>query len=158
MRWISLIVWILICFSVAGIGGRWSATEVKGWYSTLRRPAIAPPNWVFGPVWTLLYLLMAIAAWKVWLAAPSADRTVAIALFAVQLALNLGWSWIFFHRHLIGAALAEVLILWAAIAATMAAFSVVSPAAAWLMAPYLAWVTFASALNAEFWRLNSSER
>ena len=154
MRWIGLVFWFALCFAVAGIGGRWTSGEIAGWYRTLNRPAIAPPNWVFGPVWSLLYALMAIAAWRVWLAAPSSIRSWALGLFVAQLALNLAWSWIFYRRHALGAALAEVAVLWFAIGGTILAFSLVAPVAAWLMAPYLAWVTFATVLNAAFWRLN----
>jgi translocator protein len=154
MRWISLISWLVICFAVAGLGGRLTATEIPGWYRTLVRPAIAPPNWIFGPVWTTLYALMAIAAWRVWLAAPSPMRTWGLALFVLQLGLNFGWSWIFFRQHAIGAALAEVLLLWVAIGTTTLVFTRVAPDSAWLMAPYWAWVSFATLLNAAFWRLN----
>jgi translocator protein len=154
MRWIGLLFWIGICFSVAGIGGRWTAGEVTGWYQTLNRPAITPPNWVFGPVWTLLYAMMALAAWLVWQASPSSGRGLALALFLGQLTLNLAWSWIFFHQHALGVALAEIALLWLAICATMVMFGHVRPAAAWLMAPYLAWVSFALVLNAAFLRAN----
>jgi tryptophan-rich sensory protein len=154
MRWISLICWLGICFAVAGLGGRLTASEIPGWYRTLVRPSIAPPNWVFGPVWTLLYVLMAVAAWRVWLAPPSPTRTWALALFMMQLALNFAWSWIFFRQHAIGAALAEVVALWATIGATILVFAMIAPLPAWLMAPYWAWVTFASALNAAFWQAN----
>jgi tryptophan-rich sensory protein len=154
MRWISLICSFGICFAVAGISGSWTASEIPGWYRTLIRPSIAPPNWIFGPVWTLLYVLMAVAAWQVWEAAPSQLRTVGLALFLVQLGLNFGWSVIFFRFHAIGAALAEVIVLWVAIGATTLVFSRVAPSAAWMMAPYFAWVSFAAILNASFWRLN----
>jgi tryptophan-rich sensory protein len=154
MRWIGLLFWIVLCFAVAGIGGRWTAGEVTGWYRTLARPVIAPPDRVFGPVWSLLYATMAVAVWRVWLAAPSPAREWALGLFLVQLGLNLAWSWIFFHEHAIGAALVEIGVLWVAIGETALAFSRVEPVAAWLMVPYLAWVTFATALNAAFWRLN----
>lgn len=154
MRWISMLLWIALCFLVAGVGGRWTTIEIPGWYRSLNRPAIAPPNWVFGPVWTILYALMAVAAWLVWQTAPSPQRSWALGLFLFQLALNLAWSWIFFRRHAIGAALTEVVLLWVMIGATMLIFSRVAPAAAWLMAPYWVWVTFASILNAAFWRLN----
>jgi tryptophan-rich sensory protein len=143
-----------ICFAVAGVSGLWTASEVPGWYRTLAKPAIAPPDWVFGPAWTLLYALMAIAAWRVWESAASPLRTWGLALFLVQLILNFAWSLIFFRQHDLGAALAEVVVLWVAIGVTTLVFSRVSPAAAWLMAPYLAWVTFAAVLNAAFWRLN----
>ena len=154
MRWIWLVSWLGICFAVAGVSGRMTASEIPGWYRTLVRPRIAPPNWVFGPVWTTLYALMAIAAWRVWLSAPSPLRAWGLALFMAQLGLNFAWSWIFFHKHAIGAALAEVLLLWAAIGATTLVFARVAPAAAWLMAPYWAWTTFATVLNAAFWRVN----
>lgn len=154
MRWLGLVFWVALCFAVAGIGGRWTAPEIGGWYATLKRPSFAPPNGVFGPVWSLLYAVMAFAAWRVWLSAPSQLRTWALSLFLVQLALNLAWSGIFFRYHAIGAALAEVALLWIAIGATVFLFAEVSPAAAWLMAPYWVWVTFATALNAGFWRLN----
>jgi tryptophan-rich sensory protein len=154
MRWISLLFWIALCFAVAGVSGSWTASEVPGWYRTLTRPAIAPPNWVFGPVWTLLYLLMAVAAWQVSQSAASPLRTWGLALFLVQLALNFWWSPIFFRQHALGAALVEVVFLWAAIGATTLIFARVSQAAAWMMAPYWAWVTFASVLNEEFWRVN----
>jgi tryptophan-rich sensory protein len=154
MRWISLIAWIAICFGVAGIGGTWTAKEVAGWYTTINRPSIAPPNWVFGPVWTLLYAMMAVAAWQVWQAAASPTRTLGITLFLIQLALNLGWTFIFFRQHQIGAALVEIVLLWIAIVATALVFSRISPLSAWLLVPYLAWVSFASVLNGAYWRLN----
>ncbi|MGD1108367.1 MAG: TspO/MBR family protein [Terracidiphilus sp.] len=154
MRWFALLFWVALCFAVAGVGGRWTAGEITGWYRMLARPAIAPPDWVFGPVWTLLYGLMAFAAWRVWLAPPSPARSWALGLFLAQLALNLAWTWIFFRQHAIGAALVEISVLWVTIGAATLAFSRVAPVAAWLMVPYLAWVTFANALNAAFWRLN----
>jgi len=154
MRWISLLFWVVLCFAVAGVSGSFTANEIPTWYRTLVRPAIAPPNWLFGPVWTLLYAMMAVAAWQISQAAPSSLRTWGLLLFLVQLALNFAWSLIFFRYHAIGAALVEVVLLWAAIAASTFVFSRVSPAAAWLMAPYLAWVTFASFLNGAYWRLN----
>jgi len=154
MRWISLIGWMGICFAVAGVSGLWTASEIPGWYRTLARPVIAPPNWIFGPAWTLLYALMAVAAWQIWRSPASTERTLGLALFLVQLGLNFAWSLIFFRCHAIGAALAEVVLLWAAIGATTLVFGQVALAAAWLMAPYWAWVTFAAVLNEEFWRLN----
>jgi translocator protein len=154
MGWFILTVWFVLCFAVAGIGGRWTAPEIKGWYGTLRRPAFAPPNWVFGPVWTLLYALMALAAWLISLAPPSSMRTVALGLFVVQLALNLAWSWIFFKRHRIGAAVVEIAALWAMIGMTAIAFGQIEGIAGWLLAPYWAWVSFAAVLNWDYWRLN----
>jgi tryptophan-rich sensory protein len=159
MRWLNLIFWIILCFAVAGISGMWTAGEVAGWYRTLTRPSFAPPDWVFGPVWTLLYAMMAIAAWLVATSNASTPAAVAarnwgVAIFLVQLALNFGWSLIFFRWHAIGAALIEVIVMWLAIGATILLFSKSSKIAALLLVPYLAWVTFASALNAGFWFLN----
>ncbi len=154
MRWISLIGWILLCYAVAGVSGASTASAVDGWYRTLVRPSFAPPNWVFGPVWTLLYTMMAVAVWRVWVLPASGLRTLGIMLFLVQLALNFGWTWIFFGQHRIGAALVEIVALWLAIAATMVTFGRISPLATWLLAPYLVWVTFATALNVGFYRLN----
>ena len=154
MRWFGLFCWIGICFAVAGAGGYWTAAEVRGWYRTLARPSYAPPDWLFGPVWSLLYLAMGIAAWLVWEMPASADRSWGLELFVAQLALNLAWTWIFFVRHWLGAALAEIVGLLLAIAATTLVFSRVSSLAAWLLVPYLAWVSFATLLNFGFWRLN----
>ncbi|MGA8041889.1 MAG: TspO/MBR family protein [Terracidiphilus sp.] len=154
MRWITLIGWLALCFAVAGISGGFTAQEVSGWYSTLNRPSFAPPNWVFGPVWTLLYALMAVAAWRVSLEPGSSLRNAGLALFVIQLALNFAWSLIFFRQHAIGAAFAEVLVLWAFIGAATLTFNRLSPLSAWLMAPYWAWVSFAALLNWGFWNLN----
>ena len=158
MRWIWLFFWIALCFTVAGISGRFTAAEIPGWYRTLIRPSIAPPNWVFAPVWSLLYALMAVAAWQIGQSAPSPLRTWALALFLLQLALNFAWSWIFFHEHALGAALVEVTLLWAAIGTTTLVFARISPFAAGLMLPYWAWVSFATLLNAAFWKLNTISR
>jgi tryptophan-rich sensory protein len=154
MRWISLICWLGLCFGAASISARWTASELLEWYRTLTRPAITPRNSLFGPVWTLLYALMSIAAWLVWESAPSPLRNWGLVLFLVQLALNVAWSLIFFRFHAIGAAMVEAILLWFAIGATALLFNRVSPAAAWLMAPYWAWTGFAAVLNEEFWRLN----
>ena len=154
MRWLSLLFWLFLCFAVAAVSGSSTAAAIPGWYRSLHRPAIAPPNWVFAPVWTLLYILMALAAWRVSLAATSPLRTWAIGLFLLQLALNFAWSILFFGRHAIGAAFVDIVALWLAIAATTLAFSRLSPVAACLMAPYLAWVSFAAVLNYAFWRIN----
>jgi translocator protein len=154
MRWLSLALWTIGCLAVGGIGGFWTGPEIPGWYQTLTKPSFNPPSWVFAPVWTTLYILMAVAAWLITISAPSQLRTIGLALFAFQLALNLAWSWIFFREHAIGPAAIEVAVLWCAIGATMIVFSRVSITAAWLMAPYWSWVTFASILNATLWRLN----
>ena len=155
MRWLSLLFWIGLCFAVAFAGSRWTAAEIPHWYRTLVRPAIAPPNWVFAPVWTLLYALMAIAAWMVAGSASSPLRTVALGVFLLQLLLNYAWTWFFFRQHQLGGALIEIVLLWVAIGATTLLFQRLVPVAAALLLPYWAWVSFATILNAAFWRLNS---
>ena len=154
MRWLSLALWIIGCLAVGSLGGRWTGPEISGWYRTLTKPSFNPPSWVFGPVWTTLYILMAIATWLVAESPDSPLRTLGLTLFVSQLALNLAWSWIFFRKHALGPAAIEVAVLWCAIGATTILFIPVSTAAAWLMAPYWGWVTFASILNTAIWRLN----
>ena len=136
-----------------GIGG--AITETSIWYQTLAKPSWMPPDWLFGPVWTALYVLMAVAAWVVWRRGGATAARLPLGLFGLQLALNVGWSAIFFGLRLPGVAFAEILLLWLAIAATAVAFWRRSKLAAWLLAPYLAWTTFAAVLNASIWSLNS---
>ncbi len=155
MRAFSLVLWIILCQAVGILGARWTAPEIPAWYATLVKPSFNPPGWIFGPVWTFLYLLMAIAAWRVTGSAPSPLRTVALSLFAVQLTLNLAWSWIFFSRHALWAGFADIVLMWLAIGATTIAFARISSMAAGLMMPYWAWVTFATLLNWSIARLNS---
>jgi benzodiazapine receptor len=154
MHWLSLVGLIVLCEGVGVLGGMWTGPEIPRWYRTLTKPSFNPPGWIFAPVWTTLYLLMAIAAWLTFNAAASPTRTLGLVLFFVQLALNLAWSWIFFRKHAIGSAAVEVALLWCSIGATTMLFSQVSSTAAWLMVPYWGWVTFASILNATIWRLN----
>ena len=154
MRAFSLVFWIILCQGIGLLGARWTAPEIPTWYHTLTKPSFNPPNWLFGPVWTTLYLLMAIAAWRVMGAPPSSLRTAALTLFGVQLALNLSWSWIFFNRHALWAGFADSLLMWLAIGATTLVFARSSPLAAGLMAPYWAWVSFATLLNGAVARLN----
>ncbi len=152
---IGLAVAILICFGAAGLGSRFTTPSIAGWYATLLKPAWTPPSWIFGPVWSLLYLSMAVAAWLVWRKAGMAGARGALALFAVQLLLNVAWSAIFFGAHRPGLAFAEIVVLWLMILATVVWFRPVSRAAAWLLMPYLLWVAFAAALNFSIWRLNA---
>lgn len=163
-----LLGWIALCFGAAGLGSIATAPQIDGWYRTLAKPEWTPPGYLFGPVWTTLYLMMAIAAWLVWRtrrqeasttadpASPVTARSVvpALALFLLQLALNVAWSWIFFGMQSPGWAALELAALWLAIAATIVAFFRHSRLAGWLMTPYLAWVSFAAALNATIWRMN----
>jgi tryptophan-rich sensory protein len=152
---IGLALSIAICAGAAGLGYILTAPSVNGWYATLAKPAWTPPNWIFGPVWSLLYLAMAVAAWLVWRRVGFPHASSALNLFAVQLVLNVCWSAIFFGAHRPGVAFAEILLLWLAILATMVAFRQLSRAAAWLMLPYLLWVAFAGAINFAIWRLNA---
>lgn len=122
------------------------------WYDSLAKPSWRPPNWLFGPAWTVLYVMIAIAGWLAWKKAGL--FSLPLALYCVQLVLNAAWSGIFFGMRRMDLAFAEVLVLWVAIAATIWAFAGVDTTAAWLMVPYLAWVTFASVLNLAVWRLN----
>jgi tryptophan-rich sensory protein len=151
---LGLAVFVLICFAAAGIGSMLTAPHIGGWYATLRKPSWTPPNWVFGPVWSTLYFMMAIAAWLVWRKHGFSGAPFALTLFAVQLALNVTWSGLFFALQRPGAAFAEIVLLWCAIAATTISFWRLSPTAGWLMSPYWVWVTYAAALNLTIWRLN----
>lgn len=153
--WVGLGVFLGLCFGVAALGSLATTPQIGGWYQTLRKPSWTPPNWLFGPVWTLLYAMMAVAAWLVWKRQGWGGARSALILFGVQLALNLAWSFIFFAAHRTGAAFAEIVLLWVVILATMIAFARHSKLAAGLMTPYLLWVGYASALNFSIWRLNS---
>lgn len=142
-----------VCFGVAASGSFFPPDE---WYANLIRPSFAPPNWLFGPVWTVLYLMMSVAAWLVWKASGFSKSRAALATFGVQLLLNATWSALFFGLHRPDLALLEIVILWAAIALTIVRFRQHSRRAAMLLVPYLAWVSFATVLNYGFWSLNSA--
>jgi len=144
------IVFLLVTFAVASIGAQFLPGP---WYDALAKPAWTPPGWLFGPVWTVLYVLMAVAAWLVWLEQPR--LSAAIALWSAQLALNGVWSLLFFGLERPGLAAIDIVALLLAIAATALAFARVSRVAALLLVPYLAWVGFATALNLAIWRLNA---
>ena len=151
---LALLGFTAACLAVAGVGGAVTALSVDDWYRELTKPPFNPPDWVFAPVWTALYLLMAIAAWRVWRYRHYPGRRPALVLFAIQLALNLLWSCLFFGLGAVGVALVEIVALWAAILATAAKFVRIDLAAGWLMAPYAGWVSFATVLNAAIWWLN----
>lgn len=150
---IALIVALGVTYAAAAVGAL-ASVQARSFYAELIRPEWAPPGWLFGPVWSALYTLMAIAVWLVWRYAGFPAARLAVGLFAAQLVANALWSWLFFAWRLGAVAFAEVLLLWALIAATAVAFWRVSRLAAALLAPYLAWVTFASALTWAIWRLN----
>ena len=152
---VSLAISILVCFAAAGVGSLLTRPAIEGWYSALRKPAWTPPNWIFGPVWSLLYLAMAVAAWLIWRKAGLSSAKLPLTLFGLQLLFNVGWSAIFFGLRLPGAAFAEIVVLWLLILATTAVFWPLSRLAGALMVPYLLWVTYAVALNLAIWRLNA---
>ena len=153
-RWIGLVVFIAVCLGAGSLGAIATTPEIDGWYKTLAKPTWNPPASVFGPVWTTLYVLMALAAWLVWKPAGFQAAAMPLTLFGVQLVLNVAWSWIFFGMHQPGWAFVEIVILWLAIAATTWAFFRRSQLAGWLLVPYLAWVSFAAVLNFTIWQLN----
>ena len=151
---IGLMIWLAVVFAAAGIGSIFTRKGLSQWYAALKKPSFNPPAWLFGPVWTMLYILMAVAAWLVWRDKGLHAAAAPLALFAAQLALNAAWPAIFFGLKLPGAAFVELVILWCAILATAVAFARVSPVAGALMAPYELWVSFAAILNFTIWRLN----
>lgn len=152
---IKLIIAIAIPVAVGAISGFFTATGVESWYQTINKPSWNPPSWIFGPVWTTLYVMMGIALFLVW-KSDSSDilKKTAIALFAIQLILNFFWSFIFFNQHQIGWALVEIIAMWIFILLTIFAFGNVSKLAAWLLVPYISWVSFATILNYTIWKLN----
>lgn len=152
---VALLAFLAVCFAAAGLGAWLTSSGVEDWYPTLRKPTWTPPARVFAPVWTVLYLSMGVAAWLVWRRADGPERRTALVLFATQLVLNIAWSGLFFGLRRPGLAFGEIIVVWAAIAATLWAFSRVSPWAAGLFVPYLLWVAFAAALNGTIWWMNS---
>lgn len=147
---LSLALTLLVGFG-AGFA---TANAINSWYSTLEKPFFTPPNWLFAPVWTILYILMGVAFYFVWKLPETTQRNIAMFVFVLQLALNGIWSLIFFSMHEIGWALLDIFILWLMIILTMYLFTQLSKVAAWLLYPYLLWVSFATLLNFSLWRLN----
>ncbi len=150
----GLLAFLVICLGISVAGGAATASSVGTWYQTLQKPFFNPPNWLFAPVWTALYIMMAIAGWRVWRAHGLRGARAAMALFAVQLALNLAWSFLFFGYRMIGAALIEIILLLMAILVTTVLFWKRDRLAGMLFVPYAGWVAFATILNFALWRLN----
>lgn len=151
----KLIISLLVPQLAGGIGSIFTVGSVNDWYPVLVKPALNPPAWVFGPVWTALFALMGIAAFLVWKKGlERRDVKIALGIFVFQLALNTLWSIIFFGLHSPGGALIEIVFLWLAILATIIAFAKISKPAAWLLAPYILWVSFAAYLNWSIWMLS----
>lgn len=151
----TLLGFFIASFAAAAIGGVATNRSLQSWYPSLRKPSLNPPSWVFGPVWTALYSLMAVAAWLDWRHGRSSENgRRALGLFGLQLGLNTLWSLLFFGLRAPGLALLEIGTLWASIAAWLIASTRVDRRTLWLIAPYLAWVSFASYLNLRIWQLN----
>ena len=151
----ALAGFMVLCLAVAAVGGAVTATSVETWYAQLSKPAFNPPDWLFGPVWTVLHVMMALAAWRVWRKRGVGGAGMALSAWGLQLALNLGWSLLFFGARMIGTALAEIVVLLAAIIVTTALFWRIDRVGGALLVPYAAWVAFATVLNAALWRLNA---
>lgn len=151
----KLVVSIVVCFLAAGLGTVFTSTTIETWYVELEKPFFNPPNWVFGPVWTVLYLLMAVSLYLVWLRGiENREVRTGIAAFAVQLVLNVAWSGAFFGLRSPSVGLAVIIALWVAILWTIVEFYGISKKAAYLLLPYIAWVSFAVVLNFYIWGLN----
>jgi tryptophan-rich sensory protein len=150
---LGLFTWIVVCFAFSALGAA-ASIQARSFYGALTRPEWAPPGWLFGPVWTVLYLMMAIAAWMIWRRGGFAANRVALSLFVAQLAFNALWTWMFFAWQLGALAFVEVLLLWALIATVIVVFYRKRALAAVLLVPYLMWVSFASALTYSLWQLN----
>ena len=148
---LALAGWLAVAFTAAAVGGLFLPGD---WYAGLQKPAWNPPNWIFGPVWTLLYTMMAIAAWLVWRRGGFVRHQKALCLFLLQLCFNALWSPLFFGMHQPMLAFVDLVVLWLLLLGTVAAFWKTSRVAGTMLLPYLAWVTFAGALNWTLWKLN----
>ncbi len=145
---------VALCLAILAIGGWVTADSVGTWYRTLHKPDFNPPDWVFAPVWTLLYLMIALAGWRVWRRVGLSGARAGMVAYLAQLALNLAWSFLFFGGRMIGIALAEIVLLLVAIGVNAVLFWRIDRLAGWLLVPYAAWVAFACVLNFALWRLN----
>ena len=150
---IGFAAWLAVSFTAAAVGSA-ASIQAGPFYTQLMRPEWAPPSGLFGPVWTILYVLMGIAAWLVWRVGGFRAARTALTLFLVQLAVNALWSWLFFGWQRGGLAFADIILLWALIVATLVSFWRIRPLASALLIPYLLWVSFATALNYSVWQLN----
>ncbi|GAO30135.1 TspO/MBR family protein [Geofilum rubicundum] len=152
---LKLIVALVIPLGLGALAGMVTSEAIPEWYATLNRPSFSPPNWLFGPVWTILYILLGISFFLVWKEAPGKNRNRALLIFGVQMVLNFAWTFIFFYFKMLQLALMEILLLWLSILVMMLWFYRVKPLAAYLNIPYILWVTFATVLNAGYYFLNS---
>jgi tryptophan-rich sensory protein len=147
----GLAFWIVLTFGVAAFASQF---EPGAWYQTIAKPSWTPPGWLFGPVWGLLYLAMSVSAWLIWRQRSTVKATVPLTLYLVQLALNGLWSWLFFGHQMIGTALVDIIVLTLLIALTAMMFFRIRKAAGIMMLAYFLWVSFATTLNLQIWRLN----
>lgn len=153
-EWVSLLAFLVLCLGAGFLGAGITQAEIPGWYAGLQKPLGNPPNWVFAPVWTTLYILMAVAAWRIFCRRAQGGTAPAMVLFFIQLGLNALWTPVFFGWHRTGLALAVILLLLVLISATSVLFRKIDKAASILLLPYLVWVSYASYLNAGLWWLN----
>ena len=153
---LKFLISLLLPLSLGAIAGMFTSQSVPEWYATLNRPSFNPPNWIFVPVWTSLYILMGISFFLIWKQEASKVRNRAILIFLLQLLLNFAWSFIFFFFNLIGLALVEIILLWISIVMMLVVFYKIKPIASYINIPYLLWVTFATVLNASYYFLNRS--
>jgi len=152
---VKLVISLILTLAVGGIAGWITASDINSWYPHINKPSWTPPNGIFGPVWTILYVCMGVALWLVWREPSTERRNAAIVFFLIQLLLNFFWSIVFFAFHNIGWAVIEIIALWIMILITIFSFRKISKPATWLMVPYIAWVSFAAMLTISIWRLNS---
>ncbi|MFH1750243.1 MAG: TspO/MBR family protein [Candidatus Micrarchaeota archaeon] len=152
--WKKLVVSIAVCQLAGILGSFFTIQNIPNWYATLNKPLFSPPNWLFGPVWTLLYLGMGVSLYFIWIKKKSTVRDLAIKIFAIQLFLNFLWSFLFFGMRNPAIGLIGIIALWLSIAATFIKFKPIDQRAAFLLVPYIFWVSFAAALNFYIWQLN----
>ncbi|MEJ2103590.1 MAG: tryptophan-rich sensory protein [Ignavibacteriaceae bacterium] len=153
---LKFLVSIILPLCLGAIAGMFTSQSVPEWYATLNKPSFNPPNWIFGPVWTTLYILMGISFFIIWKQDVSKERNRAILVYLLQLLLNFAWSFIFFYFNLIRFALVEIILLWISIVMMLVVFYKIKPIASYINIPYLLWVTFATVLNASYYFLNRS--
>jgi benzodiazapine receptor len=147
-RYIGLLIALIVCFGAAAVGSLATTPAIGSWYATIHKPFFTPPNWIFGPVWTILYAMMAVSAWLVWeKGLAKKEVQSALLVFLAQLAVNSFWSFLFFAWHLLWGAYFGIIVLWILILLTIFRFSKLDRTAAWLLVPYILWVSFASFLN-----------
>lgn len=152
--WLKLFGCILLTVGLGSLGGLFTAPQIKTWYIHLQKPSFNPPNWVFAPVWTILYLLMGISLFLIIRTPKTAYRNQSLQFFVAQFILNICWSFIFFNQHQIGLALLNIMLMWVFILLTIIWFLRQNAVAGWLLIPYLFWVSFATILNAAILRMN----